>query len=274
MSKPIMWNKQAYKEKFKKPKGRSWPIYVRLISYGKPYFFVFCLAVIGNAVYAGVDSLFIYLMKPLLDKGFVQPNASILAWIPIVAIGLFIVRALASLTATYYMGYVGRQVILNMRQQIFSHLMKMPCSFYDRSSSGTLLSMIVYNASQVASACTDAITKLIQSACMVIGLLLVMFSISWQMSLMFFLFMPIMALVIRFSSKRLRRLNRKVQESMGKVTHSAEEAIEGYKVVRMFGGEAYEKQRFDKAATKNLTQELKIIITKSLGTSLVQLFWR
>ena len=272
MSNTLVFDKKAYRQKYKKPKGKTWPLYARLLRYGRDYWFIFVLAVIANGIYAGVDSLFVYLMKPLLDDGFVQPNMQFVKWVPLVAIGLFAVRSLANLCANYYMGYVGRQVVLAMRRQIFQRLMQIPCSFYDKSSSGTLLSMIVYNASQVAAACTDAVTNLVQSICMVIGLLVVMFSISWQLSLTFLLITPVMAVAIKLSSKRLRRLNRNVQESMGSVTHAAEEAIEGYKVVRMFGGEAHEIAHFEKAATKNMKQELKIIITKCLSTSGVQFF--
>jgi len=221
-------------------------------------------------MYAGIDSLFIYLMKPLLDKGFVNPDYQFIRWMPLCAVGLFALRAISSLAATYFMGYVGRQVILMMRKQIFNHLMHLPCSFYDKNSSGSMLSMIVYNAAQVAAAVTDAVTNLVQSVCMSLGLVIVMFSISWQLSLTFFIFVPIMAITIKFSSQRLRHLNRKVQDSMANVTHNAEEAIEGYKVVRMFGGEPYETQRFEKAASRNLIQELKIVVTKSISTSSVQ----
>lgn len=270
MSSTLAFDKKAYKHKYKKPKGSSWPIYHRLLRYGRPYLMIFMLAVVANAIYAGVDSLFVYLMKPLLDDGFVEPNFSFIKWMPIVAIGLFTIRALSSLTANYFMGYVGRQVVLAMRKQIFHHLMRLPCSFYDKNSSGTLLSMIVYNASQVAAACTDAVTNLVQSFCLAVGLMIVMFSISWQLSLSFFVFVPVMAVAIKISSKRLRRLNRNVQDSMGNVTHSAEEAIEGYKVVRMFGGEPFETKRFEKAAKRNMMQELKIIVTKSISTSGVQ----
>lgn len=271
MSKTAGFDKKAYKQKYKKPQGPTWPIYRRLLSYGRAYWLAFMMAVIANAAYAGIDSLFVYLMKPLLDQGFVRPDDHFIRWVPLVAVGLFGLRAFASLAASYGMGYVGRQVVLALRQQIFQHLMRLPCSFYDKNSSGTLLAMIIYNASQVAAACTDAITNLVQSICMVIGLIIVMFNINWQLSLVFFVFMPIMAIAIKMSSKRLRYLNRYLQDSMGTVTHGAEEAIEGYKVVRMFGGEVFETDRFEQAVKRNLSQELKIIMTKSISTSSVQL---
>ena len=270
MSSKFIFDKKAYKQKYKNPRGSSWKIYRRLLCYGRPYLMIFLLAVVANAIYAGVDSLFVYLMKPLLDDGFVQPNYEFIKWMPLVAISLFAIRAISNLTASYFMGKVGRQVVLAMRQQIFHRLMRMPCSFYDNNSSGTLLSMIIYNASQVAAACTDAVTNLVQSACMAAGLMVVMFSISWKLSLSFFVFVPMMALAIKLSSKRLRNLNRKAQDSMGSVTHSAEEAIEGYKVVRLFGGIEDETLRFEKAARRNMYQELKIIVTKCLSTSGVQ----
>lgn len=272
MSNTLVFNKKAYNEKFKKPHGPTWPVYCRLLRYGQPYLLIFIIAVLGNACHAGIDSLFIYLMKPLLDHGFVNPNLAFIRWMPLIAVSLFATRAIVMLVGNYCMGYVGRRVVFAMRQQIFHRLMRLPCSFYDKNSSGSLLSMIIYNVSQVAAACTDAITSLIQSVCMMIGLITVMFTINWRLALTFLLFVPIMAVTIKFSGQRLRRLNRNAQNSMGHVTHSAEEAIEGYKVIRMFGGEAFETARFEKAAGRNMLQELKIIITKSLSTSSIQFF--
>ena len=263
--------KKLFKQTYKKPQGASWPIYKRLLGYAKPFWFIFIIAVLANACYSGLDSLFVYLLKPLLDEGFVKPDPNFVKIIPVAAVGLFTLRSVANLVGNYAMTYIGRNVVLQFRQQIFEKLMHVPCEFYDKSSSGQLLAMIIYNTAQVASACTDAVTTLIQSFCLTVGLIVVMFIINWKISLMFFILFPLIGLLFKMSSSRLRRLNHGVQTTMGELTHTAEEAIEGYKVVRTFGGEDYETKKFFKVTKRNLNRELKIVMTKTISVSSVQL---
>lgn len=264
--------KAAKKNMKKKPQGSSMDIYKRLLAYGKPYWPAFLVAVLANVIYSGIDSLFAYLLKPLLDKGFVSPDLKFLHWIPFIIVGLFVVRAIASLAGNYFMAWVGRCVIVQFRREIFQQLLSSPCAFYDRSSSGKLLSMIVYNSAQVASACTDALTDIVQDGCLVIGLLIVMFSISWQLTLIFFISVPVIALAIKISAKRLRFLNTNVQQTMAEITQTAQEAIDGYKVIRTFGAEEYEAEKFNQATKKNIFREMKVVVTKSVSVSTVQLF--
>lgn len=264
-------DKKTFKLLYVKPKGDVKALYRRLLKYGLPFWPVFVLAVGADLIYSGVDAVFAYLIKPLVDKGFVQSDMTFIRWVPAIAIGLYFLRSVASLVGSYCMGKVSRKVIMAFRCQIFDQFMRLPCSFYDKSSSGQLLSMIIYNAAQVAAACTDALTTLVQSSCLALGLIAVMLTISWKMTLFFFITAPLLALVVRASSQRLRRLNRQAQDTVGELTHIAEEAIEGYKVVRTFGGEAYEQQKFEQAARRNLSRELKIIVTKELSVSAGQM---
>lgn len=262
--------KMAKKMAKRKPDGDAMVIYRRLLTYAKPFWPLIIIAFLANMLYSSVDSIFAYLLKPLINKGFVAPDQEFLAWIPFIIIGLFAIRAVMSLAGQYFMGKVARNVVLRFRCEIFQQLLRLPCQYYDRSSSGQLLSMILYNSTQVASACTEALTIVIQSGCLAIGLLVVMLSISWQLTLIFFVTVPVIASVVKLSSKRLRLLNWGAQQTMGDIAHVAEEAIEGYQVVRMFGGENYEAEKFSKVTKANLFRELKIVVTKSLSVSGVQ----
>ncbi|MBB71339.1 MAG: lipid A export permease/ATP-binding protein MsbA [Legionellales bacterium] len=255
----------------KRPQGNAVALYKRLLSYGRPFLGIFVIAIIANLAYSGIDALYVYSLKPLLDVGFYAKNSTFLKLVPFIAVGLFLLRSVANLGGNYAMSYVGRSVVMRFRQEIFNQFLRLPCSFYDKSSSGHLLSMVVYNASQVADASTDALVTVAQSGFFVIGLLVVMFSISWQLSLIFFVTAPFLAVIMKISSKRLKSLNRGVQEGVGDISHVAEEAIEGYRVVRTFGGEDYESKKFNKAILKNLKRELKVVITKSLSSSSVQI---
>lgn len=271
MSKLLITAKQAKALAKKKPDGNAWQVYKRLLAYGKTYWVAFVIAVVANAAYSAVDSTYVYMLKPLLNKGFIDPDVRFLAWLPFMIIGLFIIRSAMNLVGNYSMGLVARSIVMSFRQQLFAHLLRMPASFFDKSSSGQLLSMLVYNAAQVSSACTDAVTIVIQNGALVLGLLIVMFTISWQLAMIFLITGPLLALVVKLCSGRMRSLSRKAQEAMADITHVAEEALEGYKVVRTFGGEAYETQKFNEATSKNMFWELKLVVVKAINDSSVQM---
>ncbi|MBY0378615.1 MAG: lipid A export permease/ATP-binding protein MsbA, partial [Gammaproteobacteria bacterium] len=255
----------------RKPTGDSMALYKRLTTYSKQYWPWFIVAIGANIAYSGIDALFTYLMKPLLDKGFVQHDVTFLKWLPLLIIGLFALRSLMNLLGDYTMSKIARNIVLTFRQQIFDKLLHLPCRYYDQESSGQLLSLIVYNAAQVSSACTNALTQFVQSGFLALGLLIVLFTLSWQLSLLLLITGPVVAIAVKLSSKRLRELSRKTQDSMANIAHVAEEAIEGYRVVRIFGGETYEKKKFYKAVKSSMNQELKIIVAKAAGTSSVQM---
>lgn len=255
----------------RKPTGDSMALYRRLTTYSKQYWPWFIVAIGANVAYSGIDALFTYLMKPLLDKGFVQHDVKFLKWLPLLIIGLFALRSLMNLLGDYTMSKIARNIVLTFRQQIFDKLLHLPCRYYDQESSGQLLSLIVYNAAQVSSACTNALTQFVQSGFLALGLLIVLFTLSWQLSLLLLITGPVVAIAVKLSSKRLRELSRKTQDSMANIAHVAEEAIEGYRVVRIFGGEPYERKKFYKAVKTSMNQELKIIVAKAAGTSSVQM---
>ncbi|WP_077065359.1 lipid A export permease/ATP-binding protein MsbA [Candidatus Berkiella cookevillensis] len=246
-------------------------VYKRLLSYVWPYRAAFFLALFGNLLYGVVDAGFIKLFEPLLNKGFVDRDQNFIQWIPIMVISIFFVRGIATFLSTYFMGWVGRNVVMNFRQQMFQHLLKLPTYYYDRITSGEILSKITYNVEQVADACSDAITVMVRESCTAIALIAVMVSISWRLTLLFAITVPIMAGIMHFVSKRMRSVSAYIQESMGRVTHVAEEAIEGQKVIKAFGGQAYELSRFAKATQYNRHQEMKLIVTSAISIPMIQI---
>ncbi len=255
----------------KKPEGNSVDLYKRLLTYAKPYWYALIIAFFANMLYSGVDATFVYLLKPLLDKGFENRNQAFLAYVPVVIIGLYLLRAILNLAGSYCMALVGRSVVKLLRVQIMERILRLPCSFYDRTSSGKILSLIVYNSAQVANASTTALTDFIQAFFLVIGFVTVMLTISWRLSLVFLVTVPFLAILLNLSSRRLRRINRNAQNSVGGITNVAEEVIDGYKVVRTFGGEDYELEKFKRINRKNVFSELKVVVTKTISTSSVQL---
>lgn len=245
-------------------------VYRRLLSYVWPYRYAFMLAIVGNILYGIVDAGLSKLLEPLLDKGFVEHNEVFIRWIPYIVIGIFLIRGVATFLSTFFMGWVGRNVVMNFRQEMFQHLLKLPTSYFDRNTSGEVLSKIIYNVEQVADASSDALTVMIRESCTVIGLLIVMLTISWHLTLLFIVTMPLMAGVMHVVSKRVRMVSGRIQESMGGVAHVAEEAIEGQKVIKAFGGQKYEIEQFNGVTQNNRRQEMKLIATSALSIPMIQ----
>jgi subfamily B ATP-binding cassette protein MsbA len=246
-------------------------IYWRLLGSLKPYAFIFILGMLATILESLADAGFISLVRPIIDKGFIARDLRFIHFLPFIIVGIFLVKGILSFISNYYVNKVGRRVVTDFRQEIFSHFLKLPAAFYDQQTSGQLLSLLVYNVEQVAEATTFALLTVVQEGFLVIGFLVVMFTNSWQLSSLFLIVTPFIAFIARHTSKRLQNLSANVQKAMGQVTHVAEEAIEGYKVIRTFGGEAYEKEKFYQATELNQQKEMKIIVTDTIGSSVVQL---
>ncbi|MCD6046954.1 MAG: msbA [Gammaproteobacteria bacterium] len=245
-------------------------VYFRLLLFSKQYWFALILGLGGNILAAAANASFTGMLKPVLDKGFIARDMHFIKWLPLIVFGAFLIRGVANFIGDYYMAWVGRQVVMRFRQEIFYHLLKLPADFYDQTSSGKLLSTIIYNVDQLAKASTDAVVTVVQESCFVIGLIVVMFINSWQLSLIYIVAVPIIALTARYASKRMRRLSKNLQASMGETTHIAQEAIDGYQVIRIFGGQTYEYEKFKKVTEQNRSREVKVTATNSIAGGLVQ----
>ncbi|MDR3492878.1 MAG: lipid A export permease/ATP-binding protein MsbA [Gammaproteobacteria bacterium] len=246
-------------------------VYSRLFTYVRRYWPSLVIGIIASMVYSGIDAWFVYFLKVLVNKGLVAKNHEFLSTAPILVLVVFIMRGLASFLSNYNIASVSRSVIMKLRQDIFKHLQRLPARFYDHSTSGQVLSVILYSVEQVANASADVITTAVQSFFLVVGLLIVMFQTSWKLSLLYFFIIPLITVVMRYTSLRVRRLSLSIQESMAALSHSAEENLEGYKVVRAFGGQTFEAEKFDKAARVNRQREMKVIAARSWSVSSVQL---
>jgi ATP-binding cassette, subfamily B, bacterial MsbA len=251
--------------------ANAFHIYARLFQYVKQYWLALILALIASMVYAGIDSWFVYFLEPLLNKGLIQKNHDFLKWAPLLVLSVFVLRGLTSFVSNYNLASTSRNVILQLRKDIFVHLQRLPASFFDHTTTGNILSLILYSVEQVANASADVITTAIQSTFFIIGLLLVMVTISWKLTLLYFIIIPGIAFITRATSLRVRRLSLSIQESMAEINHRAEENIEGYKVIRSFGGQSHEVNKFEKALRFNRSREMKVIAARSISVSSVQL---
>jgi subfamily B ATP-binding cassette protein MsbA len=255
----------------KQKKESSFVIYKKLLKYVVPYWPAFAVAIVANICYSSIDAWFVHFLQPLLNKGFINKDASFIAYLPFLVVSVFIGRGVASVSSNYFMTYVARSVVMVLRQKLFSHYQRMPAKAFDKSTTGNLLSSIIFNVQQVANASADALTTFLQAFILVIGLLVVMFNVNWELSLIFFITLPLISIVVGVSSRHIRRYSTDIQTSMGEITTIAEENIDGYKVVRTFGGEEYEQDRFDKANSHNRAREMKMAVVKGFSISGVQI---
>ncbi len=252
-----------------KTKGSA--VYGRLLHYVKHYWLLFILGIIGTIASSGVDAGLTWSLKPLLNQGFIERDELFISWLPVFVLIAFLLRGVSGFMSQYFITRVGRNVVMVLRQELFAKLLRLPARYYDNTSSGQLLSIIVYNVEQVSKASSNALVIIVRETFFIAGLLVVMFSISWRLTIMFFATAPFIAFIARFSSKRMRRFGHHLQTGMGEITHIAEESITGYRIIRTFNGEQYENDKFVKATVTNRLREMQIIATDALASPAVQL---
>ncbi|WP_261532319.1 lipid A export permease/ATP-binding protein MsbA [Chromohalobacter canadensis] len=248
----------------------SWSLYRRLLGYVKPHWKAFMAAVVGYAIYAASSTALAEMMKRLID-GIQNPDAAFRLMLPLFVIGMFAARGVGTFLGTYYMSDVARNVVHALRCEVFNHMLSLPGRFFDMHSSGHLLSRVTYHVEQVTGAATNAITIILREGLFVIGLVSYLLWTNWMLTLIFLAVTPLIGLVVSYTSKRFRRLSRRIQNSMGDVTHVASEALSGYRVVRTHGAEGYEKARFADASDYNREQSMKVALTKAVSTPVIQL---
>lgn len=249
--------------------GRA--VYVRLLSYVKPYRRAFVFGVMGMLVVAATEPSFAALMKPMLDGTFVEKDPDTIAFIPLAIIGIFLLRGVGSFVVAYFMSWVGRNVVRDLRKEMFQHYLNLPTRFFDQNASGQLISKLIFDVEQVAEASSQAVTVLVQDTLTLIGLLGWMFYLNWKLTLLFLTIGPVLSGLVVFVNKRLRRISRRLQSSVGDVTHIAQQTIEAQRVVKIFGGQAHEAAAFSIANENNRLQFMKIVITNSASSPIVQM---
>jgi len=246
-------------------------LYKRLLSYVKPYWLAFVISIIAMIAFAGTETGMAALMKPLLDGSFVEKDPTTIKYVPLMLIGLFLIRGVANFLTTYGLGWIARNVIKTLREEMFEKLITLPASFYDRNNSGQLMSKLLYDVEQVAGAATDAILTVIRDTLTIIGLIAWMIYLNGFLSLIILVTVPFVAILVYFVSIRFRRISKEIQGSMGNVSHVCGEIIEAHREVKTFGSQAYETERFDRINRKNRGQQMKKIATDASSEPVIQL---
>lgn len=267
----------------------SLKIYFRLLGYVKPYIGMFLISIFGFLIFASTQPMLGYILKFFVD-GLSNPNVGLFAGVPWIqahapwlaelkllqAVPLLIVliaiwQGVGSFLGNYYLAKVSMGLVQDLRIALFNNLLTLPNRYFDSHNSGHLISRITYNVTMVTGAATDAIKVVVREGMTVIFLFATLLWMNWKLTLVMVAILPIIGLMVSSTSKKFRKQSKKIQVAMGDVTHVASETIQGYRVVRSFGGERYEQQRFEAASEDNRLKQLKMVKTGAIYTPSLQL---
>ncbi|MBC2680552.1 lipid A export permease/ATP-binding protein MsbA [Pseudomonas baltica] len=260
----------------------SLKIYLRLLSYVRPYVGMFLISIIGFVIFASTQPMLAGILKYFVD-GLSNPEAvlfpnvpylrdlQLLQAVPILIVLIAAWQGLGSYLGNYFLAKVSLGLVHDLRVELFNKLLVLPNRYFDTHNSGHLISRITFNVTMVTGAATDAIKVVIREGLTVVFLFIYLIWMNWQLTLVMLAILPLIAVMVGSTSKKFRKQSKKIQVAMGDVTHVASETIQGYRVVRSFGGEGYEQNRFDKASQGNTDKQLRMTKTGAIYTPMLQL---
>ena len=224
-------------------------LYRRLLCYVRPYWWAFALAILGMVIVAAGDVVMAYMVMPIIQR-LQHPDPAMTIQLPLAVVAVFLLRGLGSFMSEYGMAWTGHRVVFDLRRQMIDRLLSLPTPYYDAQASGRLISKFTFDAYQLAAATSSAITTAVRSGLTIAGSLGLLFWLNWQLTLISIVVMPSVAVVIRYFSRRLRRVARDVQQRTGSITHVLEEIVGAQRVVKIFSGQDYERKRAVAGANK------------------------
>lgn len=260
----------------------SLKIYLRLLGYVKPYVGHFALSILGYVIFASSQPMLAGILKYFVD-GLSNPDAvlfpdvaylqdlQLLQLVPLLIVLIAIWQGIGSFLGNFYLAKVSLGLVHDLRLSLFASLLRLPNRYFDNHNSGHLISRITFNVTMVTGAATDAIKVVIREGLTVVFLFAYLLWMNWKLTLVMLAILPIIALMVSSASKKFRKQSTKIQVAMGDVTHVASETIQGYRVVRSFGGEAYESTRFAVASQDNTEKQLRMTKTGAVYTPMLQL---
>ncbi|MCL6264427.1 lipid A export permease/ATP-binding protein MsbA [Craterilacuibacter sp. RT1T] len=249
----------------------SLALYRRVMGYLRPHWKVFAVSLLTMTIAAATEPLFARLMKPLIDGGFVDRDPAAIIWTPLAIVGLFLVRGVASFINEYSSSWLSGHLVQSLREEMFARMLRLPVNYYDHHPSGRILSRVAFDVTQVSEAGFNVITVTVKDGITVIGLLGLLLYTDWKLTLICLAVMPAVSFCVRFVSRRLRGLSRKNQQDMAQLTQVLSESIDCQRVVKIYGGEAYEATRFGRAAEAIRHNLVKERSTSAASTGVTQL---
>ncbi|MCF6781797.1 lipid A export permease/ATP-binding protein MsbA [Stutzerimonas stutzeri] len=264
-------------------------VYLRLLRYVIPYWGLFGVSLFGFLIFAATQPMLGYILKFFVD-GLSNPDAGLFATVPwlvkhapwlaelklLQAVPLLIVliallQGVGSFLGNFFLAKVSLGLVHDLRVALFNNLLTLPNRYFDSHNSGHLISRITYNVTMVTGAATDAIKVVVREGMTVVFLFATLLWMNWKLTLVMVAILPVIGVMVSSASKKFRKQSKKIQVAMGDVTHVASETIQGYRVVRSFGGESYEQQRFLASSEDNTAKQLRMVKTSAVYTPSLQL---
>lgn len=246
-------------------------LYKRLFPYMRGLLKYFFISVLAMIVVGLTGPLFASLLKPIIDNGFVDKNLELMKWIPLEIVGLFIFRGIANYINEYTSAYISNRMVQSIQRDLFAKMMMLPISYYQENSRGRMMSRITNDAKGITAAGFDVITVFAKDGVTVLGLLIWLFYLDWQLTLITFVTIPLIGWCVRVINKRIRRLASKSQNDLGQVMQILSESIDGTRVVRVYGGQEYEQKRLDTTNKTLRSLAVRRQSYTSIGSAITQL---
>ena len=249
---------------------QDFKVYLRLLSYLKPFVGIMVLVVVGFALNAATEVSVAKLLEKIINA-IQTKDQSFTTLFPILVVLLMFFRGVGLFIGGYFTAVISRNLIFNIRQEVFAKLLRLPAQYYLDNSSGHITAKIMYNVEQLTAASTESLKTILQQGMITIALLGYLLYTNWRLTAVILIFGPLIGFIIRKASKRMRKLSVQVQDTMGDVNHVVQEAVGGQLVVKGFGGQPYEQERFKQHSLENLKRGLKMVIVQQLNSPIVQL---
>lgn len=245
-------------------------LYRRLLGYIHPYWKMVLLTLFALVVAAGMEPLMPALLKPLVDDSLIAKDPKAIKTIPLLLVGVFILKGLAEYASKVASEWIAHKAILDIRADLFAKLNRLPQALHDEYGTGKLLSKITYDVPQVGATLSQAWIVIIRDSLIIIALLGYLLYVSWELTLLILLIAPVLAWMIDRASRMMRSSSTEMQNTMGQLTHQLEEGLNGHRDIKLFGAERYEERRFWQVAEHLRKHTMKVVSVSAANVPLVQ----
>ena len=247
-----------------------WPIYKRLLGYTARYKLFLAAALIGMLIEATAGYLFIRMMEPLVNDGFVDPKPGMEVYLPLAIVGIFVVRSIATFISDYGMARTGRSVVRDLREEVLAKYLRLPSTHFDGESTPAMVSRLNFDTEQVTQASSDALKILVTDTLTIIYMVVLMLQMSVKVTLALVVIAPLIGLIVSYVGKRYRRISGGIQDGMGKMAQSAEQSLAAQQDVKIHGAQTLETGRYALLANRILGLNMKVETTRALASGMVQ----
>jgi ATP-binding cassette, subfamily B, bacterial MsbA len=248
----------------------AWDTFRRLLGYLRPYKLGFGIGLSGAIIFAISAASFPRAANYLGDF-LSHPDPSMVVWLPVALVLIFVARGLGDFVQTYFMGYVGRQIVKRLRGELFHSTVRLPVSYFDRSSAGSMLSQLTYNTELIGQAATDSIVSMVRAGLTLVAYFVQLLLLNPKLTLITLTMGPLVGWLVTLINRKFRRYGRRIQDSMGDVTRVAKESFEAPRLLKVYNAEGHVDRQFESVNEHNRRSNMKLVLTKGLSSPIVQL---